>query len=97
MGKDCPKPKDWSRVKCNNCGNMGHTVKRCPEPAMEQANDYGSGGGGGGWGNDTAQASGDWANAESVTAKGDWADAVAGESNGAGGWGNDLAGASGDW
>lgn len=34
--KECPRPRDWSRVQCNNCGKMGHTVVRCKEPAQSQ-------------------------------------------------------------
>ena len=40
--RDCTAPKDWSRVKCSNCEQMGHTVKRCKEPIKE---DNGFGGG----------------------------------------------------
>ena len=32
MSRDCLKPRDWSRVKCQNCGEMGHGKARCPQP-----------------------------------------------------------------
>ena len=50
--KECPKPRDFSRVKCNNCGEslfffpsmcstdnslVGHTVKRCKQPIKEDS------------------------------------------------------------
>jgi cellular nucleic acid-binding protein len=25
-GRECPQPKDWSRVQCNNCKQFGHTI-----------------------------------------------------------------------
>lgn len=40
--RECPKPRDWSRVKCRNCNNFGHGEKRCPEPPAENT--------GGDWG-----------------------------------------------
>jgi cellular nucleic acid-binding protein len=49
-GKECPKPKDWSRVKCTNCQEMGHGAKRCPNPTVEVPEESG-GGGGGDWDN----------------------------------------------
>jgi hypothetical protein len=36
--KECKAPKDWSRVKCSNCEQMGHGAKRCKEP-VKQADD----------------------------------------------------------
>ncbi|KAI1778261.1 hypothetical protein F4818DRAFT_405361, partial [Hypoxylon cercidicola] len=47
MSKECPKPRDYSRVKCSNCGEMGHTKVRCKkEPAADDAGfDAGFGGG----------------------------------------------------
>ena len=38
MSKECPKPRDWSRVKCSRCGEMGHTQVRCKmaDPAAEE-------------------------------------------------------------
>jgi cellular nucleic acid-binding protein len=73
MSKECPKPRDYSRVKCNNCGKMGHTVKRCTEPVAETNGD--------GWGNgdgDSGAAAGGWAAAEgdagTAQQSTDWAD-----------------------
>lgn len=46
--KDCPQPKDWSKVRCNNCQQYGHTVKRCTnEPAAVDT---------AGWNNDAVAA-----------------------------------------
>lgn len=55
MGKECTKPKDWSRVKCKNCEELGHGAKRCPQPPKEvdaASGDEGrdNGGADGGWG-----------------------------------------------
>lgn len=44
--KECPEPKDWSKVQCNNCKEFGHTIKRCPNPAAEAEE---GGDGDGGW------------------------------------------------
>ncbi|KAK5796065.1 hypothetical protein VI817_005350 [Penicillium citrinum] len=35
----CPQPKNWAKVKCNRCGQMGHTVKRCTEPEDGQGSE----------------------------------------------------------
>lgn len=49
ISKDCPQPRDWSRVKCSNCGEMGHTKVRCTQPAQDlDEQDGGDGGYGGG-------------------------------------------------
>jgi hypothetical protein len=32
LGKECPKPRDYSRVTCQNCGEKGHTKVRCKAP-----------------------------------------------------------------
>jgi cellular nucleic acid-binding protein len=29
FSKECPKPRDYSRVTCNTCGEKGHTSTRC--------------------------------------------------------------------
>lgn len=42
MSRECPKPKDWSRVNCTNCSKYGHGAKRCPEPAAT-GNSFSSG------------------------------------------------------
>ncbi|OAL02324.1 hypothetical protein IQ06DRAFT_293010 [Phaeosphaeriaceae sp. SRC1lsM3a] len=63
FSRDCPKPRDYSKVQCSNCQQFGHTVKRCKEPIAE-GDAMGDGGavcgGDGGWGNtdDTGAASG---------------------------------------
>lgn len=45
MAKDCPKPRDMSRVKCMNCSEMGHFKSKCPKPVVEDdAGDAGNGG-----------------------------------------------------
>lgn len=90
MAKECPEPKDWSRVKCNNCQQFGHTVARCREPVAEASGgDWGNAGGdtggaaSGGWGDDapaTSGAPGGWAEDDSAAASG-W-----GEATDASGW-----------
>ena len=108
MSKECPKPRDYSRVKCNNCGQMGHTVKRCNEPIKEQTDDWGSGGGTGGgavggWdnGGDATQPAGDWDNGKETTQPtGGWDNAGGEETGGFGGggdWGNAGGDAPGAW
>ena len=58
FSRDCREPKDWNKVKCNQCGEstyspstycslvdfliVGHTIKRCTQPAA--ARDAGDGG-----------------------------------------------------
>ncbi|KAK8202344.1 hypothetical protein IWZ01DRAFT_487034 [Phyllosticta capitalensis] len=37
--------RNWSKVKCRNCGEMGHTVKKCTKPATEENSSFGDGGG----------------------------------------------------
>jgi hypothetical protein len=27
FSRDCPEPKDWSKVQCQNCQEFGHTIK----------------------------------------------------------------------
>lgn len=66
FSKDCPEPKDWSKVKCNNCGEMGHTIKRCKKPAADEGDGLGGdtggdvGGDNGGWDTADVQPMGDW-------------------------------------
>jgi hypothetical protein len=101
MAKDCTEKKNWDRVTCNNCGNKGHTVKKCKEPIKEE-----TAGGGGDWGNnDAAPAQGDWNN-EDTKPTGGWADSGGGEANDNGngdgdqGWHGDspaVAEANGCW
>jgi len=33
FSKDCPEPKNWSKVQCRNCNEYGHSAGRCPNPA----------------------------------------------------------------
>ena len=53
MSRECPKPKDWSRVKCKKCFQYGHGEKRCTESAGGSGDNGGyanQGGADGGWG-----------------------------------------------
>lgn len=76
-GRECPKPRDWSRVECQNCGEKGHGRARCPNPAKEDEADGGAGADGG-WGDNAggAAAGGDggWGadEAPAVAADGGW-------------------------
>jgi hypothetical protein len=36
VGKDCPKPRDYSRVTCQNCNEKGHTKVRCKAPPKQE-------------------------------------------------------------
>ena len=36
MSRECPEKKDWSRVKCQNCGEKGHGKARCPQPPADE-------------------------------------------------------------
>jgi len=62
IGRECPKPRDWSRVKCTNCQEMGHTQVKCQNPPKEEGEggdkfDFrGDGGGGSGGGGDFSNA-----------------------------------------
>ena len=62
-GRECPKPRDYSRVTCQNCGEKGHTKVRCKQPPKEEDGEgFGSGNAGQG-GADAAGgygASNDW-------------------------------------
>lgn len=42
--RGCPKPRDWSRVKCMNCQQMGHTKVKCPNPLVSDGGDGADGG-----------------------------------------------------
>ncbi|CZR52959.1 related to hexamer-binding protein HEXBP [Phialocephala subalpina] len=46
--RECPEPKDWSRVKCSVCEEIGHTKVRCPQAKAEAEAGNGDGGYGGG-------------------------------------------------
>lgn len=79
MSRECPKPKDWSRVKCQNCGEMGHGKARCPNPSNDDGGfDSGIGDGDFGTGNDGGGGSFEAPNA---TVEGGWDSGP-----GAGGW-----------
>ena len=59
-GRECPHPKDWSRVECSNCHEKGHGVKRCTKP-VEEVVDGDENGTDGDWGegNNAAVSGGD--------------------------------------
>jgi len=71
FSKECPKPRDYSKVQCKNCGEMGHTVVRCKKPAASGDSGFGGDFGGG----DSGKA-----------ATGGWEAGGAGETVVAGGW-----------
>ena len=65
--KDCPKPKDWSKVQCRLCGDMGHGAGRCPNPPKDDFGDLGADAGAGAGADYTTvtgavEAEGDWMN-----------------------------------
>lgn len=98
-GRDCTAPKDWSRVTCRNCGEKGHTIKRCKQPIKEQENTRPSGdataSGDGGFGNKD----GGFGNADAGdggSGGGDW-DKPAGESGGGDAWDSGKAAGQNDW
>ncbi|KAI1467959.1 uncharacterized protein F4812DRAFT_384018 [Daldinia caldariorum] len=71
MSKECPKPRDYSRVKCSQCGEMGHTKVRCkaePAPVDEPTFDTPEGNGGGGFGDSLSHQNGDSFTPASVAA-----------------------------
>lgn len=37
MSRECPKPRDYSRITCSNCQEKGHGRARCPAPVAEEA------------------------------------------------------------
>lgn len=84
QSRDCPKPKDWSRVKCTNCSQFGHGAKRCPHPPAEpEVNGWGDGGG------NLGAAAGGWSAGGVDSTKvstGDWADESAAAAAASGGW-----------
>ncbi|PSN66596.1 hypothetical protein BS50DRAFT_634102 [Corynespora cassiicola Philippines] len=92
MSKECPKPRDYSRIQCNNCKKYGHTIKRCDQPIVESVD------GGGGWNNGgDSGASGNWANNDSTSAAPNgWEDSepAAGGDGYGGSWDNAPAGNS---
>lgn len=84
--RECPKPRDWSRVKCRNCNQYGHGEKRCPElPAETTGGDWADAGGSaaasaaaGGWADSATETSGNWADDTTAAAgNNDWGDAAA--------------------
>ncbi|MCJ1393302.1 hypothetical protein MMC18_006174 [Xylographa bjoerkii] len=42
FSKECPKPRDYSKVKCTNCDEMGHTKVRCKAPPKDEGGDGGA-------------------------------------------------------
>jgi hypothetical protein len=76
--RDCTAPKDWSRVTCRNCGEKGHTIKRCKQPIKEQENTNPSGDGDGGFG--------DAADSGAGAGGGGWDDKPAADSGAGGDW-----------
>jgi cellular nucleic acid-binding protein len=42
--RECPKPRDYSRVQCRNCGEMGHTIARCKQEVITKAEPVEGGG-----------------------------------------------------
>ena len=45
MSRECPEPKNWSKVKCQNCGEMGHGKARCDKPPAAADDDDADAGG----------------------------------------------------
>lgn len=43
ISKDCPKPRDYSRVTCRTCGQKGHTSVKCKEPPKDDTDNAGFG------------------------------------------------------
>ncbi|EEP75796.1 conserved hypothetical protein [Uncinocarpus reesii 1704] len=79
MSRDCPEKKDWSKVQCSNCKEMGHTYRRCKQPIQDangdnegaygrdSGKDYGNGdnhGQAGGWQETPVQANAEWVGGE---------------------------------
>lgn len=81
FSKECPKPRDWSRVQCSQCQQFGHTVVRCKAAPVEASGDLG-------FDNDNGDAT-------AGAASGGWNDAGNEEQGvtSGGGWNN----AGGDW
>ncbi|KAF2430234.1 hypothetical protein EJ08DRAFT_649798 [Tothia fuscella] len=86
FSKGCPKPRDYSKVQCKNCGEMGHTVVRCKKPA-DAGGEGGDGGFGDGGGAAIPATSGGWGNDDATPAP----------SAGGGDWGTGGILASGGW
>lgn len=80
--RECPKPRDYSRVTCTNCGEKGHTKVKCKQPVKEED---GTGAGfdevdnGAGGGLDTAPAGGN------AGGEGAWNDSAPAAASGGGG------------
>ena len=88
--RECPKPRDYSRITCRNCNEKGHTVKRCPKPVVEDEAEGVSGDGG--WGGDAAPANaedGGWggnADANATNADAGWGNSTIPTPGGGSGW-----------
>ncbi|KAJ6126830.1 hypothetical protein N7523_002442 [Penicillium sp. IBT 18751x] len=54
-------PKNWSKVKCNRCNEMGHTVRRCPQPGGFGENEHG------GYGQDSQSHFNTWDSSNEIT------------------------------
>jgi hypothetical protein len=80
MSRECPEPRDWSKVQCSTCQEFGHTYKRCKAPAANEGGDdagMADGGPVGGWsaGDDAGASGGDggWnAGGDAGGASGGW-------------------------
>lgn len=82
FSRECPKPRDWSRVQCQQCQQFGHTVARCKNPPAESSSVPN-----GEIGADTT-ATGGWndSGVDTGTSGGGWNDAPATADNDMGGW-----------
>ena len=103
--KECPKPRDYSRIKCSNCEQskiqdsqtlnisdiaaVGHTKVRCPMPPKEEGADVGAENGGFGNGDGGF-------GAPETNGGGDW-NAGGDTGNNASSWGAEPSGAATAW
>ena len=65
--KECPKPKDWSKVQCRLCNEMGHGAGRCPNPPKDDSGELGAGADYMTT-TDAVDVEGDWMNSDSAAA-----------------------------
>lgn len=68
MSRDCDQPKDYTRVRCRNCDQLGHGAARCPQPAQGEVGD----GFGGATGDVAEDATADWKTSATVTGADSW-------------------------
>jgi cellular nucleic acid-binding protein len=82
MSKECSQPTDWSRVKCQQCEEYGHTYKRCKQQKkVSETEDDANGGGA-----EDINGGGDWeSGAPASGGGGEWESAPAPASS-SGGW-----------